>query len=308
MVDISNKLIDLLKKLARADKIVSTNLENMDLAKELLVPKWKVWLLVRIFGEGGNTFVEDDSILLLDQVDESFRWEELSTETRLAGYGDNANIICSLLNDKRIKEEVGNLDDIIDDIRRYIPGRNTILKTSSFNHDKCIVESEIICKRDDKKLFTINIGAYGKTVIHYCNKVAFPSRGLNEGIYGPNPHRVPISELTCEILKSIGVIGETLDDDKMIQNNLKRKEKIEMDNLLEKKFTNFFEKEEERMKNLFTSCDKLLNMAPFDEVNKLFETSLQKLNERVDFLNNFKKGLESKKEEKEEQAEKPPET
>lgn len=201
-----NKLTTLLKKLEAADKIVSANLENMDLAKELLVPKWKVWLLLRIFGKGGDSFEDDEAITMLTQIDESFRWNELSTAECLAGYGHNEDIIISLINDKRIKEEVGVLDDIIDSIRQYIPEKKTILKTS-FNHNKFITESEIICKSEDKETLTINIGAYGETAIHYCDKVAFPSRGKKENVYGPNAYRVPVSELTYEILKNIGVAG-----------------------------------------------------------------------------------------------------
>ena len=52
----TNKLEGLLKKLADADEYISTSLDNMDLAKEFLVPKWKIWLLLRIFGKQENVW------------------------------------------------------------------------------------------------------------------------------------------------------------------------------------------------------------------------------------------------------------
>lgn len=209
----SEKLTTLLKKLEKADHIISTNLENMDLAKSILVPKWKVWLLLRIFGEGVDSFEDDEATSLLTQIDESFRWDELPTAERLAGYGHSEDIICSLVNDRLLKEEIGDLDNIIDDIRKYIPEKKTILKTS-FDHDKCIVESEIICKSEDKVTLTINIGVYGKTVVQYGDKKAYISHGKRESVYGPYPHRVPISELTYNILKDIGAA-----DDSYINSN-----------------------------------------------------------------------------------------
>ena len=163
---------------------------------------------------------------ILEYVDMSFRWDELSTELRIAGYGHNEEIITGLINQKSVIENIGYIDEIINDIRQYIPEKKLVLKTS-FNHNKLITESEMICKSANKETLKINIGYWGKTAVHYCGKVAFPSRGTNETVMGPSALRVPVAELTYEILKDIGVFdGAYINTNKIIDLASKIEEKI----------------------------------------------------------------------------------
>ena len=284
--------LDLLDKLNRYDESVSRLIDNADISKHILLPKWKIWLLLRIFGEKKCECDDSFATQALDLFDDALDWSELPFEAQIAAYKNNENFItAAIYYDKALRKEIGSLNEALDQLSELVPNKVSVNNTVYFKDNKTL---KFECWAKFKRVLGIEVSKNYKTSISYFDKEVFPCKGLeNETVMGPKWNRVMVAPIVAEIFRQIGA----LDDD---QNNNKKEEKIEMDNLLEKKFTNFFEKEEERMKNLFTLCDKLLNMAPFDEVNKLFEISLQKLNERMDFLNNFKKGLESKKEEKEE--------
>ena len=287
--------LDLLDKLNRYDESISRLIDIVDISKHILLPKWKIWLLLRIFGE--KKCERDDSFATqaLDLFDDALDWSELPFEAQIAAYKNNENFItAAIYYDKALRKEIGSLNEVLDQLSELVPNKVSVNNTVYFKDNKTL---KFECWAKFKRVLGIKVSENYKTSISYFDKEVFPCRGLeNETVMGPKWNRVMVAPIVTEIFRQIGA----LDDD---QNNSKKEEKIEMDNLLEKKFTDFFKQEEDRMKNLFTSCDKLLNMAPFDEVNKLFETSLQKLNERMDFLNNFKKGLENKKEEEDEKEE-----
>ena len=207
------KKLDLLDKLNRYDESISRLIDNADISKHILLPKWKIWLLLRIFGEKKCECDDSFASQALDLFDDALDWNKLPFDDQIAAYKNNENFIEAVTYYNRdLRKEIGSLNEILDQLSELVPNKVSVNTTEYFKDSKVI---KLKCWGKFKQILGIEIGENCKTSISYFNKEVFPCKGLeNENIMGPKWNRVMVSSIVAEIFRQIGV----LDDDEIDQD------------------------------------------------------------------------------------------
>ena len=214
---------DLLTKLDIADKAISTCTEEVDIAMESMLIKWKLYALLRIFGDNSKF---NFALRALNKFDKNINLTNVTLVHRLTDYFNNKNTINALIRDFDVTHVTvpGGVNALLDSLNSLVPEKKSWLQTDTDNNfdDEdwrrylqilCLSKNqavlEVWARRDYDTTIFYRIGlslpiSMRATVIYSSNEDD-EELGVSGGLMGP-PTRVSVAGITETIFHTFGLL------------------------------------------------------------------------------------------------------